>query len=121
MGFIKRLLGLEARPGEPERLSDHSISWQIQNSDQPVIIYFFHLWCSSCQVMGGLLNEIGPEYIEKARFFKLDVTKNPISAEKFKVKSVPTIVAIRDGKISGRITGLFPINQLREWIDRQLS
>ncbi len=121
MGFLKRLLGLEVRPGEPEPLSDSNFSPQIEQSDLPVVIYFFHLWCGSCQVMGGLLNEIGPEYLERVKMFKMDVTKNPASANEFKVESVPAIVVLKDGKVLGRLTGLIPINKLREWLNEQIA
>ncbi len=120
MGFIKRLLGIEVRPGEPEKLAGSSFEIVIAQSELPCFIYFYHLWCSSCQVMGGLLNEIGPEYIGKAKFYKIDIMKNPGAAEKFGVRAVPTVLAFRDGKASDSLNSLTPLNDLKEWVERNV-
>ncbi|HSG28072.1 MAG TPA: thioredoxin domain-containing protein, partial [Candidatus Krumholzibacterium sp.] len=116
-----RLLGLETRPGEPAPLSDADFEIVSARTDRNQFIYFFHLWCSSCQVMGGLLNEVGPEYSEKADFYKLDVTKNPDTASKFRISGVPTVVAIRNGQEIDRQKGLIPIDELKSWIEETLE
>ncbi|MBD3180381.1 MAG: hypothetical protein GF417_12860 [Candidatus Latescibacteria bacterium] len=120
MGFIKRFLGLEQNPGEPEKLTDNTFEQVIAGSELPCMVYFFHLWCSSCQVMGGLLNEIGPEYIDRARFYKMDITKDPYTAEKFNVRSVPRILCFKNGEVSDSLTRLTPLDELKEWVESQL-
>jgi thioredoxin-like negative regulator of GroEL len=120
MGFIKRLLGLEVRPGEPEKLTDMSFEGIVKESGLPCFVYFYHLWCSSCQVMGGLLNELGPEYKESARFYKIDITKDPHTAGKYRVNAVPAVLFFRDGRLTDALKGLTPLNELRDWIEGNL-
>ncbi len=120
MGFLKRLLGLEVIPGEPVSLPSYKNFEEAINGDSPGLIYFFHLWCSSCQVMGGLLNEIGPEYVGKVNFFKLDIHKVPKVAAKLKISGVPTLIIFKKGNPVDRHTGLMPIDLLKEWIDSHL-
>jgi thioredoxin 1 len=121
MGFIKRFLGMEQEPGEPEKINDRIFEQVISGSDHPCMVYFYHLWCSSCQVMGGLLNEIGPEYTDRARFYKMDIMKEPHTAEKLNVRSVPRIICFRDGEPADSLERLVPIDQLREWVDKQIK
>ncbi|MBU8921355.1 MAG: thioredoxin [Bacteroidales bacterium] len=121
MGFIKRLLGLETKPGEPAPLTDERFDEEIAESGLPCFVYCFSLWCSSCQVMGGLLNEVGPDYADQARFFKLDVTKNPATASRLGIKGVPAIFFFRDGKPVESHTGLIPLDPLKEWIEMNIS
>lgn len=121
MGFIRRLLGIETRPGEPEPLTDSGFDAAAAGSDLPVFVFFFSLWCSSCQVTGGLLNELGPEYASRARFYKIDATKNPAAAAKMNVRGVPAVIALSGGKVTGRSTGLIPLDQLRDWIEESLA
>jgi len=121
MGFIRRLLGIETKPGEPEPLGDREFDAAVEASDLPVFVFFFSLWCSSCQVTAGLLNELGPRYRERARFYKVDATKNPASAGKMNVRGVPTVVALSGGGILGRNTGLVPIDELAGWIEESLD
>jgi thioredoxin 1 len=121
MGFIKRLLGLEQRPGEPKPLNDDRFEGAVLNNPLPCFIDFYNLWCSPCQVMGGLLNEVGPQFTGRADFYKVDVNKNPAIAAHFGVRSVPTIVVVRGGGEVGRHVGLMPLNPLKQWIEAHIQ
>lgn len=121
MGFIKRLLGLEVNPGEPLRISDVEFDNLVSDKERPCFVYFYHLWCSSCQVMGGLLNEIGPGYTEKANFYKMDISKDPHSADRLSVGAVPTVLFFKGGALVDGLKGLTPLNELREWIEGNLE
>ena len=121
MGFIKRLLGLETRPGEPENISGERFDAEVLASDLPCVIEFYNLWCSSCQVMAGLLNEIGPRYGGRARFYKVNVHRTPSIPARYQIRGVPTIVFFDAGEPRDRITGLVPLNDLTAWIDERLA
>ncbi|MCK4235543.1 MAG: thiol reductase thioredoxin [Candidatus Krumholzibacteria bacterium] len=120
MGFIKRLLGLETKPGEPKPVNEGSFESEVLNCDLPCFVDFYSLWCPACQVMSGLLNEVGPEYIEKAEFFKLNVINNPTAPVPYKISGVPTIIAFKNGKPVDRLVGLAPIDELKSWIDKHI-
>ena len=121
MGFIKRILGLETSPGEPQPLRDDSFEAEVLHCDLPCFVEFYSLWCPSCQVMSGLLNEVGPEYIGKAKFFKLNVSKNPTAHVPYDISGVPTIIAFKDGEAVDRLVGLVPIDMLKDWIERNIQ
>ncbi|HUV35720.1 MAG TPA: thioredoxin domain-containing protein [Patescibacteria group bacterium] len=121
MGFIKRLLGLEQRPGEPKPITEELFDRQVLRNPLPCFVDFYNLWCSSCQVMGGLLNEVGPQFIGKADFFKIDVNKNPGIAEKYQIRSVPTLIVFKQGSAVERHVGLLPLNPLKELIESHID
>jgi thiol-disulfide isomerase/thioredoxin len=121
MGFLKRLLGLETKPGEPETLDDRVFDDAIDEPDIPVFIFFFNLWCSGCQVMHGLLNEIGPDYIGRARFYKMDVNKSPHAVTALGIRGVPVLAVFSPGGRSDSTAGLLNITELREWIESRIS
>lgn len=118
MGFFKRLLGLEQKPGEPRPLTDDSFEEMVLRNPLPCFVDFYNLWCSPCQVMAGLLNEVGPQYLGRADFFRIDVNKNPGVAAHFNVRSVPTLIVFKGGKPVEQHVGLMPLNPLKEWIER---
>ena len=120
MGFFKRLLGLETMPGEPETLPDKIFDETVGEPDMPVFVLFFNLWCSGCQVLHGLLNEIGPEYIGRARFYKMDVNKSPHAVTELGIRGVPVLIAFSPGGATDRIAGLMNITELRDWIESRL-
>ena len=117
MGFFKRLLGLDTKPGEPETLPDKIFDVTVGAPDIPVFVLFFNLWCSGCQVMLGLLNEIGPEYIGRARFYKMDVNKSPHAVTTIDIRGVPVLAVFSPGGAVDRIAGLMNITELRNWIE----
>ena len=120
MGFFKRLFGIEVNPGEPVSLPNIVSFNEAVNGERPCLVYFFHLWCSSCQVMSGLLNEIGPGYLDRINFYKVDVHKVPDAAAVHGISGVPTQIIFSGGVPVARQTGLIPLDQLKEWIEDHL-
>lgn len=121
MGFLRRLLGLETKPGEPESIGDDRFEGEIARSEIPCVVEIYNLWCSSCQVMTGLLNEIGPDYLGKVKFLKVNADRNPSIPQRFRVSGVPTILFVERGEEVDRLTGLVPLNELRGWIERHIE
>ena len=119
-GFIKRLLGIEVKPGEPEKLSDESFNEVITENSSLCFVHFYTLCNASCQVMGGLLNEIGPNYIGDAKFYKMDIRDNPYTPQRLNITGVPAVVVFKDGKPAEALTKLVPLNQLSEWIEKNI-
>ncbi len=121
MSFLKKLFSREPKPGKPENTSDETFDQEVLRAELPVVVDFWAAWCSPCQVMGGLLSDIGPEYHGRVRIFKLNVEHNPKTAAKYQVASIPTMILFKNGKVVNRIVGLLPLNPLREKLDRLIS
>lgn len=114
MSFFKKLFSKEPKPGKPQPTSDELFDQDVLQAELPVVVDFWASWCSPCQVMGGLLNEIGPDYNGKISIFKLNVEENPRTAARYQVSSIPTIIFFKNGRVVNRIVGLHPLNPLRE-------
>ena len=121
MGFLKNLFGGEPKPGKPVPVTDDSFQEEVLNSEIPVVVDFWSRRCPPCQVMGGLLDEIGPDYNGKVRIFKLNVDENPVMTQRFGIRGVPTIIFFRNGKPVDVIVGLLPLIPLRQKLDRLTS
>jgi thioredoxin len=118
MGLFKKLFNREPKPGKPRPVTDESFDQDVLASPIPVAVDFWSPRCPPCHVMGGLLNEIGPEYVDRVHIFKLNVEQNQQTAAKFQVMNIPTLILFRDGKIVDRIVGLLPLMPLKEKLDR---
>ena len=117
MGFLKQLFSRPPKPGKPLPVTDKSFREEVLESDIPAAVDFWSSRCSPCQVMGGLLDEIGPDYAGRVQIFKLNVDQNPRTAMQYQVQSVPTLVLFSKGKQVDRIVGLLPLNPLRAQLD----
>jgi thioredoxin len=117
MSIFKSLFSSEIKPGMPVETSDANFDKDILHSDLPVLLDFWSPTCMPCHVMGGLLKEVGPEYAGRVNVFKLNVSQNMQTATAFRIRSIPTLMFIKDGKIVEQIVGLIPIDVLRQKLD----
>jgi len=118
MGFFQKLFGGSPKPGKPRPITDEMFQQDVLRSPRPVVVDFYSSTCPPCHVMGGLLNELGPDFADRIEFYKLNVDKNPQTAAKYQIQSVPTLVFFYRGKMVDKIVGLMPLNPLREKLDR---
>lgn len=109
------------KPGRPKQVTDADFQAEVLESEIPAVVDFWASWCAPCQVMGGLLEEIGPDYAGKINIFKLNIDRNRGTATKFGVMSIPTLIMFRNGKPVERIVGLMPLRPLRQKLERLIA
>jgi thioredoxin 1 len=83
----------------------------IQGSS-PVLVDFFAIWCAPCKTQAPILKDLASKIGNSARILKVDVDKNQQVASKYGIRSVPTLVLFKQGKIVWKGTGVHQTNQL---------
>ncbi len=86
----------------------------IIQSSTPVLVDFFAEWCQPCKVQSPILHEIAREQEGKLRVIKIDVDKNPEIANRFQIRSVPTLVMFKNGTSVWKNSGVMSKQQLTE-------
>jgi thioredoxin 1 len=76
------------------------------NGSIPVLIDFHADWCAPCHSMAPILKEIKNDFGDKLKVIKIDIEKNPLVAEKFNVKGVPTFIVYKKGNLVWRQAGV---------------
>jgi len=117
MGFLRNLFFGPPKPGKPLPLTDESFQEEVLESDVPAVVDFWSPRRSPCQVMGNLLDEIGPDYVGRVNIFKLNVEQYPETAIQYGVQSTPPVILCRKGKPVDRLAGLIPLRHLRAKLD----
>jgi len=84
----------------------------IINSDKPVLVDFWATWCGPCVAMAPILKDLAEKVGDTARIVKIDVDKNEQVAAQYSIKSIPTMILFKNGKVLWRVSGMQSTHQL---------
>lgn len=105
----------------PLEITDANFAKEVEQSDIPVLIDFWAVWCGPCRMIAPIVEELASEYQGKAKIGKLDVDSNPGVATKFGIRSIPTILIFKGGKLADQIVGAVPKGVIVEKLNAQLG
>lgn len=90
---------------------------QIIQSPTPVLVDFFATWCGPCKMMHPILEELHAKWGDQVRIIKIDIDKNQALAEKYMVRSVPTLMIFKNNKLEWRGSGVHSADDLSRLLD----
>lgn len=100
--------------------SKEDFNSMVINSKQPVLVDFWAPWCGPCRMVSPIIEELSKEYEGKVTFAKLNTDENSDLAYEFGIMSIPTIILFKDGKISDKIIGALPKEDLKSFLDKNI-
>jgi thioredoxin 2 len=104
--------GKPIRLDRPQKVTDKDFDRAISGSSVPVLVDFYADWCGPCKVMAPTLDELAQKRAGDALVLKLDTEANPITASRFGIRGIPTVIAFEGGKERGRHVGLADLKTL---------
>src|SRR2546428_2346647 len=106
---------------KPQVVNDQSFEQDVLKSDTPVLVDFWATWCGPCRMVGPVLEEIASEQGEKIKIAKLDVDANPVTAGRFAVRAIPTMILFKNGREAQRLVGYMPKERLLQQLQPHLG
>ncbi len=100
--------------------SDSTFEADVVENDKPVLLDFWAEWCGPCKMIAPLLDEIAESHAAKLAVVKVNVDENPNTAQKFGIRSIPTLILFKDGAVQAQKMGAMPKSQLEEFLDTNL-
>lgn len=98
-------------------ITDQEFKEIVENTDKGILLDFYASWCGPCQVLGPIIDELSEEFGDRVIIAKVNSETNPQLSNFFKVKSIPTLVFLKDQKLLEVINGLVPKPNLSEMIE----
>lgn len=93
---------------------------EIINQDKPVLVDFFATWCGPCKTQAPILKEVKERLGDQVAIIKIDVDQNQVVASQYQVRSVPTLIIFKNGKIVWKQAGVFQANELERLLKSYL-
>ncbi len=106
---------------KPETIEESNFDKFVLQSKTPVLVDFWAPWCGPCRMVGPVVDELTGEYEGRVSFGKVNVDENPKIANKYGIKSIPTLIVFKDGKPVSTIVGFRQKAELKNNLDAALG
>jgi len=95
-------------------ISDSDFKKEVLDSQEPVLVDFWATWCGPCRAIAPVIDELATQYKGKAKVAKVNVDDNQDTAQQYGVRSIPTLLVFKGGKVVEQIVGAVPRSKLEE-------
>jgi len=102
-------------------ITDANFNEEVEKASVPVLVDFSAEWCGPCKMFHPTLEALADDYSGRAKVGKLDVDKSPQTANKFEIRSIPTILVFNNGKVEASFQGLQPKDVIANALNAALT
>jgi thioredoxin 1 len=106
---------------KPVEINDGNFEKEVLQSPIPVLVDFWAVWCGPCRVIAPVVEELAGEYVGRLKVGKVDVDHNPEISMRFGIRSIPTLMVFKGGKVVEQIVGAVPKRTLMDKVQPHLA
>ncbi|MBU1743559.1 MAG: thioredoxin TrxC [Proteobacteria bacterium] len=113
-GKCGAVLVVTSDQGRPVEVTDGTFSREVLSSPGSVLVDCWAPWCGPCRMVAPVLDELASKYAGGVRIAKLNVDENPLTASRYDVRNIPTMLLFKDGKLVNSLVGALPKETIEE-------
>ncbi|HEY5614603.1 MAG TPA: thioredoxin [Bacteroidota bacterium] len=106
---------------KPIEVTDANFDTEVIKSDKPVLVDFWAEWCGPCRMVAPIVEELAKEYNGTLKVGKMDVDSNPQVSMQYGIRSIPTLLVFKGGKVVEQVVGAVPKRILTEKVSKHLN
>jgi thioredoxin 2 len=106
---------------KPVIVTDATFSAEVEHSPLPVLLDMWAVWCAPCRVIAPTIEELASDMAGRVRVGKLDIDDNPLTARRFQVRSIPTLLLLKNGREIDRIVGVQPKSEIARRVEQAIA
>ncbi|MCE3075761.1 thioredoxin [Chryseobacterium gwangjuense] len=101
-------------------ITDSSFQDTVLNSDKPVLVDFWAVWCGPCRTLGPIIEEVATDFEGKAVVGKVDVDNNQEISMQYGIRNIPTVLIFKNGEVVDKLVGVTPKEVIAEKLSAHL-
>lgn len=102
-------------------VTDARFDAEVLKAPEPVLVDFWAPWCGPCRMVAPMVEEIGRQYAGRVKVVKMNVDDNEETAMAYSIRSIPTLLIFREGRVVDGVIGAVPAPELTKRLDAVLS
>jgi thioredoxin 2 len=105
----------------PIQVTDQTFGAEVEQSPTPVLLDLWADWCGPCHMLAPTIDQLSSEMAGRVKVAKLNVDENPGTAGRFDVRSIPTLLVLKRGKVVDRLVGVQPKQEIVRRLEKVLG
>ena len=104
-----------------KELTDANFETEVLKSDVPTLVDFWAVWCGPCKQIAPTVDALADAYAGKLKVAKMDVDHHQIVPQQYQVRSIPTLLIFKGGRVVSQLVGAMPRAKLEAEIQKHLA
>ena len=102
-------------------VSDATFDSEVLQSEQPVLVDFWAVWCGPCKMIGPIVDQVAESYSGRLKVAKVNVDQNGATPSRYGIRRMPALLFFKGGKVADQIVGYVPREVIEEKVNRLIG